>query len=114
MARVQVVFVPWLGKPSHNFGLQCVQVERRTRKSHVPVSLLKVLGVPGVLNLRSFQRRIDTVWVSQPFVLRARCLTDFFWAGMLGHTLAFITFVNTPQKLRKALSCNRFSLMLWE
>lgn len=96
IAYVQVIFVPWLGKPSHNFDLWCVQVERRTRKSHAPVSLLKVLCVPGVLNLGSFQRIIDAVQVSQPFVLRARCLT-YFQAGMLGHTLAFITFVNTPQ-----------------
>ena len=82
---MQVIFVPWLGKPSRNFDLGCVQVERRTRKSHAPISLLKVLCVPGVLNLGSFQRVIDAVQVSQPFVLRARCLT-YFRAGRLGHT----------------------------
>lgn len=40
---------------------------------------------PGVFNLGSFQSGIDAVQVSQPFVLRARCLT-YFQAGMLGHT----------------------------
>lgn len=84
----------WLG--SSPTALTCrVQVQRRTRKSHAAFSFLKVLCVPGVLDLGSLQRIIDAIHVSQPFVRRSRCLT-YFQAGVLGHTLAFITFVNTP------------------
>lgn len=99
ISSMQVIFVPWLGKSSHNFDLWYVQVEKR-RKSHAPVSLLKVLCVLGVLNLGSFQRIIDAVQVSQPFVLRARCLT-YFQAGMLGHT-GIHHVCKHSSKLRKA------------
>lgn len=75
--------------------------------------LLKALCVPGVPNSGSLQRILDAVQVSQPFVLRSRCLT-YFQVGMLGHTLAFSAFVNTPPSWGRLLSCNRFSLMLWE
>lgn len=111
---MQVIFVPWLGG-SHPIALICsvCRWKRRTRRSHVPVSIRKVLCVPGVLNLGSVQRIIDAIQVSQPFVLRARCWT-YFQAGMLGHTLAFIAFVNTPQSWGRLLSWNRFPLMLWE
>lgn len=111
---MQVIFVPWLGG-GHPIALICsvCRWKRRTRRSHVPVSIRKVLCVPGVLNLGSVQRIIDAIQVSQPFVLRARCWT-YFQAGMLGHTLAFIAFVNTPQSWGRLLSWNRFPLMLWE
>ncbi|XP_017662904.1 PREDICTED: CDK-activating kinase assembly factor MAT1 [Lepidothrix coronata] len=42
---MQVIFFPWLEKPSHNFV--CGAGGEKDRKSHAPISLLKVLCVPA-------------------------------------------------------------------
>lgn len=83
---VPIFLVPWLGKQAHNFCLYwCVQGEGRAGKATLPSASCKYFVSPGVVNLGSFQSAIDAVQVSQPFVLRTRCLT-YFQTGMLGHT----------------------------
>lgn len=78
-----------------------VCAERRAGKVTLPSASWEYFVSPGVSNLGSFQSRIEAVQVSQPFVLRARCLT-YFQAGMLGHT-GIHHICKHSSELRKAI-----------